>query len=292
MTYAEYIAQLRPQVGDNPKRTGASWLADGTITAFQMPKGTFPVYDDASRYVVKDNGTEQTENTDYSLDKESGTLVFATAPSAGHTITIDCSVVHLTNASWISHINAGIRSLGKDFFKEFTDDTTFTSTANMLSLSLATGQPNCIAVYGFQWRGSSSEDWEDVSNFVNWRYDPDNNIIHIGLRTAFYATGNALRIRGLKTYTIGDSVSDDLDVQDQYLTVVEYLVKARYWKHRYQDVVETVTKQTQDATRTPLQNLIMLADRAERDYEAEKAKLKPMKPAQFIPKYLEGGGRP
>ena len=49
---------------------------------------------------------------------------------------------------------------------------------------------------------------------------------------------------------------------------------------------------TQESSRTPLQELIMLSDRFDRLYEQEKAKLKPGKPARIIPLYKEGGGRP
>lgn len=290
MLYSALIDQFRSQVGDTKRSKHVDFTADGSATVFQMPVESFPVYDDTTTYFVKDNGTLKTETTHYTLDKSTGTLIFLSAPTAGHTITVDCYAVHLLNTDWIAIINNTIRSLGDDFFKEFTDTSNFTTTANMLSLSLVASQPNCIAVNSFNYRQNSNEDWIGVEDFTNWRYDRDNNIIYIGTRDAFSATGEPLRIRGLKTYTLGSLVSDTIDVQDKYLTVIEYGSISKYWQWRYKDVVELVSKMTQENTRTPLQELIMLADRFNRQYETEKAKLKPMKPAWAIPRRLTKGG--
>jgi hypothetical protein len=291
MTYATYIASLRRQVGDTRRRVHVDWVGNGSDTVFQMPDDTFPVYDGAGSYIVKVNGSTQTEGSNYSLDKETGTLVFSVAPTNGHTVTIDSSAVYLTDAAWIAVINDVIRSLGKDFFKEFVDDTNFTATSGARSLDLSSDQENCIAVYGFAHRRNTNEDWVPVENYMNWRYDPDNNILYLGLGDVFI-TGELFRVRGLKTYVLGDSTDDDIDVQDSYLTVVEYGCVARYWRYRYKSVVELVSKQSTESSRTPLQELIMLSDRFDRLYEIEKAKLKPQKPARLIPVYKEGGGQP
>lgn len=292
MTYATFIQNLRNQVGDTRRRVHVDWTGDGSTTTFQIPKDYYPVYDVAGTYVVKVNGVTQTEVTNYTLDKETGTLVFGVAPPNGQAVIIDHSAVHLTDASWLDIVNRVILSLGDDFWKEFVDTTNFTTTANMLSLALTASQPNCIAVYEFAHRLNTGEDWQPVENFTNWRYDKDNNTIYIGSREIFTATGELLKIRGLKKYTLGDDTGDTLDVQDAFLTILEFGSIGRYWRYRYKDVVELVTKFTQEPSRTPLQELIMLADRAERDYEREKAKLKPQKPARQIPVYKEGGGRP
>jgi hypothetical protein len=291
MTYATLITQLRNQVGDTRRRKHIDWTANGTDTIFQMPTDCFPVLDQAGTYLVKVAGTSKTETTDYTLDKDAGTLTLNSAPTNGQVVTIDCSAVYLTDADWLGVINAVIYSLGDDFWKEFVD-TAHTATANMLSLSLVALQPNAIAVYEFSRRVNTANDWTSVVESCNWRYDRDNNIIYIGIRDAFTLTGELLRIRGLKKYTIGSTVASTIDVQDQFLTLLEYGSIARYWRYRYKSVVELVSKMTQEASRTPLQELIMLSDRFDRLYEIEKGKLKPGKPARIIPPYKEGGGRP
>lgn len=292
MLYNALITQLRNQVGDTRRRVHVDFTGDGNTTIFQLPDDTFPVLDQSGTYILKVGGSTQTETTNFTLDKNTGTIVFATtAPGNGVALTWDASAVYLTDQNWLDIINSVIYSMGDDFWKEFID-TAHTATANMLSLSLVSLQVNAIAVYEFQRRETTSDDWTPVSEDCNWRYDRDNNIIYIGIRDAFTLTGELLRIRGLKKYTIGTAVTDTLDVQDKFLTIIEYGCIARYWRYRYKSVVELVSKMSMEASRTPLQELIMLSDRFDRLYEQEKAKLKPMKPAHIIPPYKEGGGRP
>lgn len=292
MLYSALITQLRNQVGDTRRRIHVDFTGDGTTTIFQLPTDTYPVLDQAGTYILKVAGTTKTETTDFTLDKDTGTIVFVnTAPTNGQAITFDASAVYLTDQNWLDVINQVIYSMGDDFWKEFID-TAHTATANMLSLSLVSLQVNCIAVYEFQRRTSTSIDWHAVEEDCNWRYDRDNNVIYIGNRDAFTLTGELIKIRGLKKYTIGTLVSSTLDVQDKFLTILEYGCIARYWRWRYKSVVELVSKMSQEASRTPLQELIMLSDRFDRLYEIEKGKLKPGKPARIIPPYKEGGGRP
>ena len=292
MLYSALITLLRNQVGDTRRRTHVDFTGDGSTTIFQLPDETFPVLDQAGTYILKVAGTTQTETTNFTLDKDTGTIVFVTtAPTSGQAVTFDASAVYLTDQNWLDIINQVIYSMGDDFWKEFID-TAHTATANMLSLSLVSLQVNAIAVYEFQRRVATTDDWTPVEEDCNWRYDRDNNIIYIGIRNAFTLTGELIRLRGLKKYTIGTLVSSTLDVQDKFLTILEYGCIARYWRHRYKSVVELVSKMSQEASRPPLQELIMLSDRFDRLYEIEKGKLKPGKPAHIIAPYKNGGGRP
>lgn len=292
MLYSAEILNLRNQVGDTRRRKHVDWIGDGTTTVFQCPDDTFPILEQAGTYVVKVAGSTKTETTDFTLDKETGTLVLLAAPTNGQAVTLDHSAVYITDAGWLAILTDIILSMGEDFWKEFTDTTNFTSTANMVSLSLVASQPNCFAVYDFQYRESATDEWHPVEELCNWRYDPDNNIIYLGSREAFTETGLALRIRGLKKYTVGTAVSDTIDVQSPFFTILEYGSLAKYWQWRYKSVVNLVTKMTQESSRTPLQELIMLSDRFSRIYEAERIRLKPKKPARIIPPYKNGGGRP
>src|SRR3990167_8228412 len=199
MLYSALITQLRNQVGDTRRRTHVDWTGDGTTTVFQLPDDTSPVLDQAGTYILKGSGSTQTETTNFTLDKNTGTIVFVTtAPTNGQAVTFDASAVYLTDQNWLDIINQVIYSMGDDFWKEFID-TAHTATANMLSLSLVSLQVNAIAVYEFQRRTATTTDWTPVKEDVNWRYDRNNNIIYIGNRDAFDLTGELLRIRGLKS---------------------------------------------------------------------------------------------
>lgn len=291
MNYLTWINQLRAQTGDTKRRVHVDWTGDGVTTVFQMPLDTFPVYDDTTTRTVKVNAVEMVEGVDYSIDTVTGTITFTNTPANNHAVFIDCIAVYLQDADWIQVTNDVIKGLGDDYWKEFTDDAGLTTTANALSISLTSAHPTAIAIYEFQHRESSSQDWYPVEELCNWRYDRENNAIYLGVNV-FSITGQALRVRGLKTYTPGSSRTDTLDVQDRFLTVLEYGCIARYWRWRYKHVVELISKMSTEATRTPLQEIIMLSDRFDRLYEIEKAKLKPQKPARIIPPYKQGGGRP
>lgn len=292
MNYLEFITPLRNQSGDTRRRVHVDWIGDGSTTIFQMPTDTFPIFDQTGAYVVKVGGSIKTETTDFVLHKNEGTLVLNSAPTNGQEVTLDCSAVYLTDDDWLDIINAVIKSLGDDFWKEFVDSGNFVTTASMLSLDLSADRPNCIAVYEFQHRQNSSDEWMVVENFANWRYDRDNNVIYIGKTSAFSSSGELLRVRGLEGYSLGAATSDTLEVQGKFHTILEYGCLARYFRWRYKSVIELVSKMSSESSRTPLQELIMVSDRFDRLYEIEKAKLKPQKPSRVIPRSLQGGGRP
>ena len=290
MTYATYIDQLRRQSGDTKQRTHVDWTGDGTTSVFQMPDDTFPVYDDSSTYTVKVATVTKTEVTDYTLDKSTGTLSFVSAPTNGQAVTIDCYAVHLLDADWLLIINNVINAMGDDFWKEFMD-TTLAATVNMVSLDLSTAQPNCIAIYGYSYKPSASDDWIPLENITNWRYDRENNVLYNGSRNDF-TSAYSLKLRGLKKFVQGATVGSTLDVPDRYLTILEAGSLARYYRWRYKSVIELVSKLSTESSRTPLQELMMLGDRFDRSFEQEKARLKPQKPPRVIPVYREAWGRP
>lgn len=289
MTYAAKIAELRAQCGDIKRRVHVDWTGDAATTVFQLPDDTYPVLE--SSYQVRVGGTLQTESTQFTLDPVAGILTLVSTPGNGVNISLDATAVYLTDSDWMTVINNTITSLGDDFWKEFVD-TTLTTTAGALSVDLSTARPNCIAIYEFQHRRGSTDNWRVVDEFANWRFDRENNKLYVGRNDTFTSTGEAIRIRGLEGYRLGTIVGDTIDVQDRFMTIIEYGALARYWQWRYKSVVELVSKHSTESSRTPLQELMMLADRFTRQYEIEKAKLKPQKPPRVIPRYLEGGGRP
>lgn len=289
MLYSEKIGELRAEVGDTRRRVHVDWIGDGSTTVFQMPADTFPVLDQVGTYLVKVAGVTKTEASDYTLDKRTGTLTINSAPTLNQAITIDNSAVYLIDADWLTIINQVIHSLGKDYFKEFVDET-LTSTRGMVSLDISTAQPQAFAIYELTYRMDSGSNYMLVDDISNWRYDEDGNKFYFGTNTGFLGA-YGLKFRGLRRYIVGDAVTDTLDVQDRYLSVIDNGAIARYWKHRYKSVVELVSKNTTENTRTPLQELMMLADRYTRDFESDRKRLQPTKPPRTIPNYNPKGGR-
>lgn len=292
MLYSSWITRCRNQSGDLRRRRHIDWLGDNTSTIFQIPDDCYPVLDQSGTYVVKVGGVSKSEGSDYTLDKETGTLVFAAAPGTNVTVTIDHSSVRVTDAGWMQITNDVIKSMGDDFYTEFTDSTNLTTTANMSSLSVNAANTRCTELYDLLYRESSAMPWTPINKLCNWRHQREDNTIYFGRSDVFTTTGWGLKIRGLASYALSDTVSDTMPVQDRFHTVLENGCLDRYWQWRYKEVVQLISKMSTETTRTPLQELIMLSDRYHRLFLDEKNKLKPMKPAYRIPNHNPHGGHP
>lgn len=285
MTNAELILELRKEVGDVKKTVAANWTGDGTTKVFLLPLLTFPVLE--SSYTITVAGAGLTETTEFTIDRESGRIDLVSAPTNGQAVQFIGLRVALTDESWLEIIRDTVRAMGDDFWKEVTDIASYTTTANMLEKDISAG--NWVAIYDVYRRIASTSNFEIVTN---WRFSPDEGKLFFGDRDEFDTTGQALKVRGLKKYTLPTTTAGTFDVQDRYLTIVKYGAVARYWRYKMREVVETLSKVTQESTRTQLQEFIMLIDRYERWYERDFARLKPAKPARFIPKYIPGKPRP
>ena len=147
-------------------------------------------------------------------------------------------------------------------------------------------------MYLFQFQWKPGDIFVGIEKYANWRFSRSDQTIYIGSPDGIPTSGLPIKIRGLNTYVLGTAVTSTIDVQDIYMTIVQYGSIGRYWRYRYKNVVELVSKMTQEQTRTPLQELMMLSDRFDRLFESEKARLKPMKPAYIVPQFLQGGGMP
>lgn len=281
MLYSELIDELRTEAGDLEKTVAVTWTADGTTKVLLMPLLTFPVVE--SSYTIKRNGVAIIETTDFAINRETGRIDLVATPTNGDIFEFIGQRAALTDAAWLIIIKDQMRTMGENFWKEVTDITTYTSTANMKSLSLAGA--GWIDIYGLGFYSSSSVDRSGVSN---WRYSQDEAKLYFGAYDEFTQTGKAIYVRGIKRYTLPTVVGDTVDVQDRFLTVLKLGALAAYYRYKIRENIETLGKITQETTRTSMQELIMLIDRYERWYEREVTRLKPAKPARFIPTRVPG----
>lgn len=289
MTYLTFIGELRKQLGDKAKPFSVSFEGDGTSTVFQLPENAYPVIDDATHQLYV-NSVLQVDDTDYVFDEATGSFTMTIAPTNGVAVVMTGYSVRLTNADWLVLVNDVIRSLGKEFFREFID-TSMSATVGATTISLTSAQPYCIDVYEFERRASTSLDWTPMEYTSNWRYDNENNTLRVASLSTF-TTADLLRVRGLKKYTLGATTAATLDVPDDMQQLVKLGCEEQYWRWRYKDVIESVSKTTTENTRTQLQEFVMLSDRARRLFEVDRARLKPKKPSRNIPKAIDGQGRP
>jgi hypothetical protein len=282
MLISALISELRREAGDIEKTVGATWTADGTTKVLLLPSLTFPVLE--SSYSLKLGGVTMTETTQYVLDRESGRIDLVSIPSDGDIIEFEGQRVAMTDEAWLAIVSDSIRTMGESFWKEVTDITTYTTTANMRSLDLDPDE-GWIDVYGL---GRYTSGNVDRINIANWRFSQDESKLYFGAYDEFNASGQAVYIRGIRRYELPTALGDTLDVQDRYLTVLKYGALASYYRYKIRENIESLAKITQETTRTSMQELIMLIDRYERWYEREVQRLKPAKPARFIPTRVPG----
>lgn len=279
MTYGDFIQELRIQSGDLSKSVAADWVANGETKVLLLPLLTYPIVADS--YVLKLAGVALTETTDYTIDLETGRIELVDMPTDGDIFEFTGQRVALTDEAWVIIINDVIRSMSEAFFKEITDIATYTTTANMRSISLA----DFIGVYDIGWFPAGSNNRVKVSN---WRWSADEQKLYFGDYAEFSVTGRPLYIRGLKKYTLGTVSTDTLDMQDRFLSVLKLGCIAQYWRYKIRENVETISKITQETTRTAIQELIMLADRWDRWFQIEWTKLAPPRPSYSIPVRVPG----
>jgi len=284
MTYAQFIALLRAEAKDSVHPMHNDFTGDGATTLFVVTD--LPIIE--SSYVVKVGVTQKTEGSDYTLDKESGLITFAVAPTNATAVTIDYKYAHLTDASWLQIINEVIADMEGEFWKEVDDVAWDTSEDGVLSYVAPT---KCIDVINAFYKTSSGVDeWMMLSEFCNWRYSKDLNTVNLG--KPFYDNTHPLRLNYLKGYTLGSVTSATIDLQSLYEGVLKLGCMSKYYNYRLADRVETITKVSKERTVTPLQNLQALSAHYYKLYLKEKGRRKPTKPMRILVNNKPNGGTP
>lgn len=282
MTYAQFITLLRSECRDYAKPMHNDMTGDGTTSLFQVTD--FPVLEGS--YIVQVAGSQKTEGTDYTFDKESGVITFASAPAAAAAVDVDFKFVNVSDTSWIAIINRVIMDLQGSFFREVVDDD-FEDTVNG---EMEKDAPeNCLDV--IQWWYKTSDDtstrWTLVGDTLNWRYSKESNKIHLGVAfNSEYRT----KLHYLQGYTLGDATTDTVDFQTEYMGVLQLGCMWKFYDYRLADRVNTETKVTQERTLTPLENLRNLSAHYYNLYSKEKGRKKPTKPGRLITNRLATGG--
>jgi hypothetical protein len=284
MLYSEFITILRAEAKDLARPMHNDFTGDGSTSLFVVTDA--PILE--SSYYVKVDGAQKTEGSDYTIDRELGLITFAVAPADKKAVTIDYKYVHLTNYSWIQVINDILKDMEGSFWREVSDPTTLTSEADALTYNCPA---NCIDVINVFYKSSSSSDaWNMLSDYCNWRYSKDLNQILLG--KAFFTAGYPMKVDYLKGYTPGTLITSTLDIQTKYEPVLKLGCMWRYYDYRLADRVETTTKVSKERTVTPLQNIQALSQHYYKLYLKEKGRNKPTKPMRILTNNKPNGGTP
>lgn len=284
MLYSAFITIMRNEARDYAKPMHNDMTGDGTTTLFQL--SDFPVLEGS--YIVQVAGVQKTEGTDYTIDRESGLITFASAPSAAAAVDVDYKFVNVTDSSWLTIINRVISDMQGEFFRDVTDDDFEDTVADETEKD---APDNCIDVV--QWWYKTVDDpsvrWTLVGDTINWRYSKESNKIQMG---AAFNSAYRTKLHYLKGYVLGDATTDELDMQTEYHGVLQLGCMWKYYDYRMSDRVNTESMITQERTLTPLENIRNLSTHYYRLYLKEKGRKKPTKPGRLISNRLPHGGTP
>ncbi len=135
-TYGNFIDQLRPRLGDHPRRHYETADGDAVTTFYQLQH---PKILETS-YTYKVGGITQVENTNFTQDINTGEVVFAAGfiPASGNdNVTFQYKSVRETDADLITIVNAILGRLSKKLWIEALNTANLTSVIDQYDYALS-----------------------------------------------------------------------------------------------------------------------------------------------------------
>jgi len=240
MTYGQFITQLRRELKDLEKIHRDRWDGDGETTLFQV--NHIPIRD--ASYTVKVGGVEQTENTDYTLDKYTGILSFTTPPAAGSdNVEMTYKSVIMKDDEYIQAINDAIDHFQWTFWDIGEDEGTITSVKNQYEYDLSSISDNILYILRVWYKKSGDTYWRAVQGYTNWRYYAGLNKLYVD--PPFSEDGYSLKFKFIKSFTKGSSTSDDLNIPTKWLVPYKFFCYAKFYERQVpQKIAEVGAVQT------------------------------------------------
>lgn len=234
MTYSEFITQLRRELRDLEKIHRDVWDGDDSTTIFQA--NHVPIRD--ASYTVKVGGVEQTENTDYTLDKYTGILTFTSAPASGSdNIEMTYKSVIMKDDEYIQAINDAIDHFQWTFWEMGIDDSTITTTKDEYEIDLSSISENILYIIDVQFKKSTDTYWQPVQSYTNWKYYYGLNKLYVD--PPFDDTYE-LKIKYIKAFTKGTSISDTLPIPDRWLLPYKYFCYGKFYERQVPQKISEV----------------------------------------------------
>lgn len=284
MTYSSFITKIRAEAKDYARPMHNDFTGDGSTTLFVATDA--PILEGS--YILKVDGVQKTEGTDFTIDRELGLITLAVAPADTKPVTLDFKYAHLSDASWMTIINFVLSDMEGEFWREVVDDNFGNTVDGQVEYDAPT---SCIDVVNWWYRNSDNPNvkWEMVTENANWRFSKDETKLHLGV--CFNST-YPMKLHYLKGYAKGAATTDDLDIQEQYEGVLQLGCLWRYYDYRLAERVEISTKVVKERTVTPLQNIQALSQHYFKLYLKEKGRKKPTKPMRVLNVKNARGGTP
>lgn len=282
-TYADFITKCRADVGDFGMRQYETADGDGATLVFQLqsPKVL------ESSYTIQISSVTKTETTHYTLDKNTGTVVFVTAPAAGNdTVSFAYQQVNQLDADWLDIINQVLQQLRRKLWIEGTNESALDTVADQNDYALSGVAADIIHLLDVEYRVSSTDPWRSVRATTNAVFYKDLQKLH--LRPAFTTGGYDIRLRFNRAYVQGTATSDSFEVQQKYWPVIRQYCKALYLERQAMAMTKekgAVSKEKAFETSTELLRLAQVTRQAA---DAMLKQVRPQKPALAIPQAIDG----
>lgn len=270
-TISALISQCRREYDDIPKSVRVSRQGNGTINLFNT--GKYPIVENS--YVVYVGGVQKTENTDYTINLDSGDINISSTPSNGTEVRLEGKIATWRDKNWVEALNQGIESLNaRGFFRQVVRES-FTISANVRTFS---GPSACVDLYELLYAPAVGS----VSRLPqNWSYQQDANKIILGspFTTQAY-TGYRSYLRNLQKYNYS-STSGAVDALDDWVEII----KKKSGSNFYRSLAGKVAKQgnaTIDEGHFSFTNLRTMAKDLDDEFERLAARKKPTRPAKEL----------
>lgn len=283
MTVAQLITKMRSENGDTPILTGEKFDGDGAITAFRLKYTTIL----ESSYTVKISGVVQVENTDYTIDRHSGLIVFTSAPAdADDNVTVDYKYAKLDDAAWLDILNGVISELKEKLWDDKLDTTTLTTVANQSEYSLDTISTRIKDIVGLWYRMSANSDWTSIDTSTNVEFWELQNVLNV--RPYFQHAGYAIKVRYLEYFDQYTTTSQNVVIPDNYLEAVKYFARVRFLDRIISKMSLQLGAVATEPTYQPMNNIINARKTFLGQAESCLARVKPRRPATRIAKIKFG----
>ena len=198
------------------KRTG-----DAASTLYNL--GYFPVKE--TSYGIYVNDVLKAETTDYTIDLDSGDVVFNNAPGAVE-VRAEFKYAHWRDNNWNLAISNAIEDLNaRGFFRQVVRNKTIMAiSANVREYS---GPSACIDIY----EALRFSD-RTISGFYralhgNWNYQQDANKLVLGWKPSVAEKLAVSYLRNLQTYS---ATSATLDVLNDWMILVKKKAGAQFYR--------------------------------------------------------------
>jgi len=280
MLVSEFITKLRRFSRDIPVLTRELFDGDASTIAFRVKYA--PILE--GEYTVKISDVTQVEDTDYTIDRDSGVILFTSAPaSANDNVSVTYKYTKLSDTEWLEIFNSIIEELRLKLWTDNFDDSSLTTVKDQDEYDLDTISEDIIKVLSVRYKTDSSiVDWSDITTAgINAKYVREQN--KLNLRPVIQSDGWLLKIRYLQAYGTYSATTDTITHPERYLKPIRYFCQAAYIEELMNLMVRDLGANVKKDTYQPLNNLIRLKREFESRGEKLLARVKPRMPSTSIP---------